>query len=184
MIYVNSETCNGCGACLEICPENAIVIQNAVAYIDEKLCKGCEHCVDSCPLGAILCVDLITNETMVSQPEKESQIIPITGAPDQSPHRPELLFRALPVLGSTLIWAGREILPHLAPLALDLLEKRRQNRYPAMFNSVDQMLSQEIEARPQLEGRQRRRRQLRGGRRSRNGHYSRTTMKGGELDAR
>ena len=118
MIYVNNETCNGCGACLEICPENAIVIQNAVAYIDEELCKGCEHCVDSCPQGAILCVDLMTNETMVSHPEKESQIIPVTGALDQSPHRPGLLYRALPVLGSTLIWAGREILPHLAPLVL------------------------------------------------------------------
>lgn len=184
MIYVNNETCNGCGACLEICPENAIVIQNAVAYINEELCKGCKHCVDSCPQGAILCVDLMTNETMVSHPENESQIIPITGVLDQSPHRPGLLFRALPVLGSTLIWAGREILPHLAPLALDLLEKRRQNRYPAMVHSVDQMVSQKMEARPQLGGRQRRRRQLRGGRRSRNRHYRRTTMKGGELDAR
>ncbi|MBS3763607.1 MAG: 4Fe-4S binding protein [Planctomycetes bacterium] len=49
---VNEEECDACGACAQVCPENAIQI-NGIARIDENLCTGCAACVPECPTGAI-----------------------------------------------------------------------------------------------------------------------------------
>ncbi len=172
MIYVNNETCTGCGTCLEICPENAIVIQDAVAHIEDELCKGCELCVDSCPQGAILCVDLMLNEPSEAVLAHQSKIVPLRGELERRPGRPALLIRALPAIGSALVWAGTEILPHLAPLALDLLDQRRHSRMPAPVQSSGQITSSAKAARPQSGesrvGRFRRHRRCRGERRNRN----------------
>ena len=50
---VNPELCTGCGTCIDICPKNAIVMQDDKAYIQENLCKNCKKCVRVCPSGAI-----------------------------------------------------------------------------------------------------------------------------------
>jgi Fe-S-cluster-containing hydrogenase component 2 len=52
-IIVNEEKCTGCGSCVEVCPSNAITIENDKAKIDLEECVECESCIDECPEGAI-----------------------------------------------------------------------------------------------------------------------------------
>lgn len=51
-IKMDAAKCNQCGACVEICPVNAIQL-NPVATIDSTRCTGCRMCLISCPQKAI-----------------------------------------------------------------------------------------------------------------------------------
>jgi Fe-S-cluster-containing hydrogenase component 2 len=50
---VDKNKCNGCGACKDICPVNAIKIENEKAVISDD-CVECGACVNQCPNEAIL----------------------------------------------------------------------------------------------------------------------------------
>jgi len=45
--------CVACGACVDVCPEDAITVDD-VAVIDHDKCVDCGACVDECPSGAIV----------------------------------------------------------------------------------------------------------------------------------
>jgi len=47
---INPARCNACGACVSVCPYNAIEIDGdkEVAVVNEVLCKGCGACVATC----------------------------------------------------------------------------------------------------------------------------------------
>jgi heterodisulfide reductase subunit A2 len=50
---VYAPRCAGCGICAEVCPYQAISLnQDGVAVVTEALCKGCGTCVASCRPGA------------------------------------------------------------------------------------------------------------------------------------
>ena len=49
---VDESKCVGCGACVDVCPNGAITLDD-VAKIDESKCIECGACVDACPQGAI-----------------------------------------------------------------------------------------------------------------------------------
>ena len=49
---VDFDKCTGCSACVDICPVNAIKIENSKAMINEE-CVGCRACEAQCPTGAI-----------------------------------------------------------------------------------------------------------------------------------
>jgi len=56
LIEVDREMCFDCGACLSLCPVNAIAFsEDFSVVIDEEKCLGstCGVCVDACPARAI-----------------------------------------------------------------------------------------------------------------------------------
>lgn len=51
---INKSKCAGCGACLKVCPFNAITIgKDGKAIIDQTKCQKCGQCKDVCPFNAI-----------------------------------------------------------------------------------------------------------------------------------
>jgi ferredoxin len=53
VVEVQSEPCIGCGMCEQVCPNNAISVQNGIAVIDYDKCTSCGQCMDICPVDAI-----------------------------------------------------------------------------------------------------------------------------------
>lgn len=49
---VDEDACTGCGACSEICPADAITVDD-VAKVDPELCTECGACTEECPVEAI-----------------------------------------------------------------------------------------------------------------------------------
>ena len=45
--------CLGFGSCAEVCPEQAISVQNGVAVVNRSRCVSCGLCVKACPRGLI-----------------------------------------------------------------------------------------------------------------------------------
>jgi NAD-dependent dihydropyrimidine dehydrogenase PreA subunit len=123
LIHIKLERCNGCGACVEVCPEGALYLVDSKAMVDTSLCRECESCVAACPLEAIA----ITSQTAspdaegmrMPVPQPESKVIRVNTEPAPVP----LQARVLPVIGTALSWAGREIVPRLAYYLLDGLDR-------------------------------------------------------------
>jgi len=68
---VNEEECTGCRTCEEVCPMDAIVI-NEVSHIIRERCIGCGVCVSKCPSGAI---HLRDKEKKIVPPENGIDLI-------------------------------------------------------------------------------------------------------------
>ena len=52
-VQINQEKCTGCGLCVEVCPVEAISMENDKAKIDVEKCVDCGRCVEECPNEAI-----------------------------------------------------------------------------------------------------------------------------------
>lgn len=52
MIKINVEKCNGCGACVNICPVGAITLISK-ARLDSSRCVNCRICLTVCPEKAV-----------------------------------------------------------------------------------------------------------------------------------
>lgn len=53
MPKVDEELCNACGECAEVCPQDAITVEE-IAIIDDEICTGCEDCLGACEYDALL----------------------------------------------------------------------------------------------------------------------------------
>lgn len=49
---VDKEKCTGCGICIDVCPVEAITIENGKAVISDD-CSECGICENECPNDAI-----------------------------------------------------------------------------------------------------------------------------------
>jgi NAD-dependent dihydropyrimidine dehydrogenase PreA subunit len=52
MPTIKIDDCVACGACADVCPQDAITVDD-FAVIDGSKCVDCGACVDECPSSAI-----------------------------------------------------------------------------------------------------------------------------------
>ena len=50
---VDEDKCVGCGLCVDVCPVEAITLEDDKANVDEDKCTECGQCVEECPNEAI-----------------------------------------------------------------------------------------------------------------------------------
>lgn len=50
---IDSESCAGCGTCIDFCQARAITLEDAIATINDERCLGCAVCAHHCPEEAI-----------------------------------------------------------------------------------------------------------------------------------
>ena len=159
MVFINDAACNGCGECVDVCPNGALVFQNNHAVILQDLCQGCEICIDACPQRAILSAQEVQDcreviRVPVMTPEVSVSHIEL---PERVPAR-ELVF---PVIGSAMLWFGRELLPRLADMALGYMDRRIQLSSSAQIQKVKARSFRQVSASMRKGRRVRRRQRIR-----------------------
>lgn len=141
MIRVDQASCAGCGVCVDECPTGAVDLVNGTAVIDAHQCEGegCLACVAICPNQALAWVEESIPEA-TAKPSALAVVEPPVEVTVAETQAPVPWRRAiLPAVGSAAAWVGRELVPRLAPLALDALESaldRREPGRPAERNGV------------------------------------------------
>jgi len=63
----DSETCSGCGICVDRCQMEAISLESDTVLLNSDRCIGCGLCVSTCPTGSL---------TLVRKPSTEQTEIP------------------------------------------------------------------------------------------------------------
>lgn len=53
MPVIDERLCTSCGACIEVCPPRALVLDQKTARLEEEFCEECGFCAAECPVGAI-----------------------------------------------------------------------------------------------------------------------------------
>jgi len=53
MMHVSKNKCVGCGLCVDVCTQEAIVVSKGIAQIDKDKCIECRACLQECPQEAI-----------------------------------------------------------------------------------------------------------------------------------
>lgn len=57
-IAVVDKRCVACGACEDVCPKDAIKVEDGIiAVVNEDKCIGCGVCVRNCPAGIMYKVE-------------------------------------------------------------------------------------------------------------------------------
>ena len=137
MIAINLEICDGCGVCVETCPDGALYLVDGKAMVDARLCGGCEVCMTACPRDAILALSqrssLQAEPPSIPAPRPDPEVIRIRAQPVPVSWRS----RMLPLVGATAAWAARELLPVMAEYLLDRLERRAAQEPRATAKTVD-----------------------------------------------
>jgi len=64
---ISIEKCTGCGACMKICPSNAIGLKKKKGILVKERCIGCGECTVACEAGAI---EIKYDENVVKFQEK------------------------------------------------------------------------------------------------------------------
>ena len=67
IVESDSETCEGCGVCVERCQMDAFHMEDEVAVLDVDQCIGCGLCVSTCPSDSL---------TLVRKPESDQPDVP------------------------------------------------------------------------------------------------------------
>jgi len=52
-VTIDLEKCEGCGECVDICPNEVLELKDEKAVVVNDDCAGCESCVETCPEEAI-----------------------------------------------------------------------------------------------------------------------------------
>ena len=66
--------CIGCSKCEDICPKDAVVMTDTLAYIDPALCTLCRKCVEVCPTHSIIETNFPPKKVKKPKVEKPKKI--------------------------------------------------------------------------------------------------------------
>jgi len=66
--------CIGCNKCFKVCPHEAIVMKNNLAFIDSDKCKLCRKCIDECPTNAIIEIGFPARKPKTEESTEETSI--------------------------------------------------------------------------------------------------------------
>jgi NAD-dependent dihydropyrimidine dehydrogenase PreA subunit len=164
VIYVDKARCTGCAACMGLCPNGAIAIEDGVAVIAEPLCSECGDCLEACPQRAIIIVATVSGSSLQTMSEPRTDISRLRPRATTSTVRQQLG----PAARAVLEWAGRELLPRLANLALDWFDQQSAGKTAGLASNADSKRStrRTVSADRTMNGKRRRerRRQRRGNR--------------------
>jgi len=114
-ITVKQELCRGCGICMQVCPNDAIYLENRKAIIDQSKCSSCQLCINACPLGAI-------------KIEEEIQLVSI-----EKPQVAEIVQSPATVIPSSskfnwskalLTFASQQVLPRLLDIVGSAIDQK------------------------------------------------------------
>ena len=108
MLTIELDRCDGCGDCMEVCPEGAIQLVGGLAQINSELCTECEACVQACPNGAIRAAKPIA--------VREESVAVIVQRP-----RPSTLAT---LVGATLSFIGSQLLPRAADAIVNVVDRQ------------------------------------------------------------
>jgi heterodisulfide reductase subunit A-like polyferredoxin len=50
---IDLSLCTGCRKCVEVCPPQAIIVEEKKARIEGEFCEECGFCAAECPVRAI-----------------------------------------------------------------------------------------------------------------------------------
>ena len=108
MLTIELDRCDGCGDCVEVCPEGSISLVDGAARIDSGSCTECEVCVQACPTGAI----------RVARPiaVREEPAVAVAERP-----RPSTLAT---LAGAAISFIGSQLLPRAADAIAGALDRR------------------------------------------------------------
>ena len=56
MVHIEVSACDECGACVSVCPEDALVLADSL-LVDQEKCTSCCNCIDVCPFAALSLID-------------------------------------------------------------------------------------------------------------------------------
>jgi Fe-S-cluster-containing hydrogenase component 2 len=136
MIKINTERCNGCGECVEVCPTGAVYLVGGKARVEQTLCRDCEACIAACPTEAISLVtpkEAVVESVRVPIPRPEPHVIQVKTRSAPASLRTSLL----PIVGGALAWGWRELVPRLAEYLLYDLDRRvARRRTPTVRRSA------------------------------------------------
>ena len=66
--------CIGCSKCQQVCPFDAITMENNLAFIIDDKCRLCRKCVPVCPTNSILELNFPPRKEAPSTPKEESAV--------------------------------------------------------------------------------------------------------------
>ena len=119
-MYVDDRRCTGCATCVEVCPTGAIAIVDEIATINQERCDACEACLEACPNGAILVVtEAVEEKAILPRVQARSRVTARRPASVTVPLRRQLV----PLVGSALVFLGREVAPRLIPRMVNALDR-------------------------------------------------------------
>jgi len=58
IFVVDENLCYGCGACIALCPTDALDLVSRLAIVEQKKCTLCNHCIPSCPVFALSIIEV------------------------------------------------------------------------------------------------------------------------------
>ena len=161
MIVIDEARCTGCGVCLNLCPQEAIVLEAGRVEIKQELCSGCGICISACPQCAIQEADLVPVTRLPARPEQKLVVKVSPGGSERVPARTRPLEvvrpspSALERRQAVAVAAGA-----VGPVALDLLA-RLADRWFRRGRLLERAAGRQD---PAVPGPGRRRRRWRGGR--------------------